>query len=211
MANGGVMTVIGVLLVCLTPDAVLALALTICGSYCRKQYSRRRTTLTTYNIDSAFKLRNVEPLYGFASGDPLRFRRALGHKDLFYIDFKDAIEAPLLKALLDASIVCHWLEIEGVQPAIPENAPVEVITAPQETKKSEGKESELPVDIVTNEVACGQSVDDASEMHWDRSASLSTTVMIESIVNAKVDSQHGQSMCYSQFLPSTCQDLCALV
>ena len=35
------------------------------------------------------------------------------------------IEAPLPKAPLDTSIVCHWLAIEGVQPAIPENAPVE--------------------------------------------------------------------------------------
>lgn len=35
------------------------------------------------------------------------------------------IEAPLPKAPLDTGIVCHWLAIEGVQPAIPENAPVE--------------------------------------------------------------------------------------
>ena len=35
------------------------------------------------------------------------------------------IEAPLPKAPLDAAVVCHWLAIEGVQPAIPENAPVE--------------------------------------------------------------------------------------
>ena len=30
-----------------------------------------------------------QPIYGFASGDPLRFRRALGHRDLFYVDDKD--------------------------------------------------------------------------------------------------------------------------
>ncbi|XP_070660649.1 uncharacterized protein [Malus domestica] len=35
------------------------------------------------------------------------------------------IEAPLPKAPLDTGIVCHWLAIEGVQPAIPENAPLE--------------------------------------------------------------------------------------
>ena len=35
------------------------------------------------------------------------------------------IEAPLPKAPLDTTIVCHWLAIEGVQPAIPENAAVE--------------------------------------------------------------------------------------
>lgn len=31
------------------------------------------------------------------------------------------IEAPLPKAPLDAAVVAHWLAIEGVQPAIPEN------------------------------------------------------------------------------------------
>lgn len=31
----------------------------------------------------------AQPIYGFASGDPLRFRRAAGHKDLFYIEEKD--------------------------------------------------------------------------------------------------------------------------
>lgn len=37
------------------------------------------------------------------------------------------IAAPLPKAPLDISISSHWLAIEGVQPAMPENAPVEGI------------------------------------------------------------------------------------
>ncbi|KAH7576668.1 hypothetical protein ACOSP7_002817 [Xanthoceras sorbifolium] len=111
----------------------------------------KRTTLTAEDVDGALKLRNVEPLYGFASGGPLRFRRAIGHRDLFYIDdkdvdFKDVIEAPLPKAPLDTSILCHWLAIEGVQPAIPENAPVEVIAPPPDGKSYEQKDG-LPVDI----------------------------------------------------------------
>ncbi|KAL5865318.1 hypothetical protein ACOSQ3_002832 [Xanthoceras sorbifolium] len=111
----------------------------------------KRTTLTAEDVDGALKLRNVEPLYGFASGGPLRFRRAIGHRDLFYIDdkdvdFKDVIEAPLPKAPLDTSILCHWLAIEGVQPAIPENAPVEVIAPPPDGKSNEQKDG-LPVDI----------------------------------------------------------------
>ena len=28
-------------------------------------------------------------MYGFASGDPLRFKRAVGHKDLFYLDDRE--------------------------------------------------------------------------------------------------------------------------
>lgn len=35
------------------------------------------------------------------------------------------IEAPLPKAPLDTAIVAHWLAIDGVQPAIPENPPPE--------------------------------------------------------------------------------------
>ncbi|PON94149.1 Transcription initiation factor [Trema orientale] len=112
----------------------------------------RRTTLTTDDVDSALKLRNVEPIYGFASGDHLRFKRAAGHKDLFYIDnkdveFKDVIEAPLPKAPIDVSVSAHWLAIEGVQPAIPENTPIEALAASSDGKKSEIKEDGLPIDL----------------------------------------------------------------
>ncbi|CAL5425204.1 unnamed protein product [Camellia sinensis] len=56
----------------------------------------KRTMLTTDDVDSALNLRNVE-----------------------------VTEVPLPKAPLYTSIACHWLAIEGVQPASPENAPVE--------------------------------------------------------------------------------------
>ncbi|KVH93169.1 Armadillo-type fold [Cynara cardunculus var. scolymus] len=142
----------------LSSDAALALApdveyrmREIMQEAIKCMHHSKRTTLTTDDVDSALSMRNVEPIYGLASGDPLRFKRALGHKDLFYIDdkdvdFKDVIEAPLPKAPLDTSVFCHWLAIEGVQPAIPENAPVEVIAAPPETKKAEQK-NDLPIDI----------------------------------------------------------------
>ncbi|KAM0863744.1 hypothetical protein ACQ4PT_044383 [Festuca glaucescens] len=90
----------------------------------------KRTVLTANDVDSALSLRNVESVYGFASDDPLWFKRDLGHMDLFYfddreVDFKEIIEAPLPKAPLDAGVVAHWLAIKGVQPAIPENPPID--------------------------------------------------------------------------------------
>uniref|UniRef100_A0A1J3HQU8 Transcription initiation factor TFIID subunit 6 n=1 Tax=Noccaea caerulescens TaxID=107243 RepID=A0A1J3HQU8_NOCCA len=108
----------------------------------------KRTILTAADVDGALNLRNVEPIYGFASGGPFRFRKAIGHRDLFYtddreVDFKDVIEAPLPKAPLDTELVCHWLAIEGVQPAIPENAPLQVIRAPAENKIHEQKDGPL--------------------------------------------------------------------
>ncbi|XAR67411.1 hypothetical protein NMG60_11002162 [Bertholletia excelsa] len=109
----------------------------------------KRTILTADDVESALKLRNVEPIYGFASGDSLQFKRAAGHKDLFYveekdIEFKDVMEAPMPKPPLGTTVVTHWLAIEGVQPAIPENAPNEV---PSDHKKSDYREDGAPVDI----------------------------------------------------------------
>ncbi|CAI0383761.1 unnamed protein product [Linum tenue] len=143
----------------LSSDAALALApdveyrlREIIQESIKSMRHSRRTTITADDVDAALTLRNVEPVYGFASGGPLRFKRAIGHKDLFYIDdkdvdFKDVIEAPLPKAPLDASLVCHWLAIDGVQPAIPENAPLQVIAPPSEGKNFEPKNELLPVDI----------------------------------------------------------------
>ncbi|EFJ13670.1 hypothetical protein SELMODRAFT_234732 [Selaginella moellendorffii] len=102
----------------------------------------KRSVLTTDDVNTALSLRNVEPLYGFASGDPLRFRRAVGHSDLFFIDdreldCKEITEAPLTKAPLDTAVMAHWLAIEGIQPAIPENVPIDPLSAPPEVKKSD--------------------------------------------------------------------------
>ncbi|CAI9088314.1 OLC1v1022616C1 [Oldenlandia corymbosa var. corymbosa] len=109
----------------------------------------RRTVLTSEDVDSALSLRNVEPIYGFASRKSLPFKRAAGHQDLYYIDekdveFKDVIEAPLPKAPLESAVVAHWLAIEGVQPAIPENAPPEVQS---DSRKAEYKEEGVSADI----------------------------------------------------------------
>ncbi|XP_062107265.1 transcription initiation factor TFIID subunit 6-like isoform X2 [Humulus lupulus] len=112
----------------------------------------RRTRLSVDDVDAALNLRNVEPIYGFSSGGQLRFKKAVGYRDLFYIDdrdvdFKDVVEAPLPKAPLDTAVFCHWLAIDGVQPAIPENAPVSVIAAPSDAKRSEHKDEGVAVDI----------------------------------------------------------------
>ncbi|XP_039170152.1 transcription initiation factor TFIID subunit 6-like isoform X2 [Eucalyptus grandis] len=112
----------------------------------------RRTALTVDDVDSALKLRNVEPIYGFASSDALRFKRAAGHNDLFYVDekdveFKDIVDAPLPRAPLDTAVSAHWLAIEGVQPAIPESPAFEGLTAASDGKKYENREDGISIDI----------------------------------------------------------------
>ncbi|KAB5516941.1 hypothetical protein GE09DRAFT_1159017 [Coniochaeta sp. 2T2.1] len=87
-----------------------------------------RTTLTVQDVSQAMKVLDVEPLYGYDSTRPLRYGEAsLGPgQPLFYIedeevDFEKLINAPLPKVPRDMSFTAHWLAIEGVQPAIPQN------------------------------------------------------------------------------------------
>ncbi|KAK3831106.1 MAG: transcription initiation factor TFIID subunit 6 [Linnemannia gamsii] len=92
----------------------------------------KRTKLTVDDINNALRVRNVEPLYGFSSADPTRFRRttvgssATGTTELFFVedeelDFETILSAPLPKVPMDVTYTAHWLAIEGVQPAIPQN------------------------------------------------------------------------------------------
>jgi len=46
-------------------------------------------------------------------------------KCFFLVGVMQIIGAPLPKAPLDTSVVAHWLAIEGVQPAIPENPAID--------------------------------------------------------------------------------------
>lgn len=43
------------------------------------------------------------------------------------MEWMQVLAAPLPKAPIETSVTTHWLAIEGVQPAIQENAPVEGI------------------------------------------------------------------------------------
>lgn len=113
----------------------------------------KRTAMTSDDVDNALELRKMEPIY-VASGNSLRFKRVGRHKDLFYVDdkdvdFREVIEAPLPKAPPDAAVFSHWLAIEGVQPAIPENAPLEVLITPFDNKKPDSKEDGFSTDIKT--------------------------------------------------------------
>ncbi|KAI6656550.1 Transcription initiation factor TFIID subunit [Oopsacas minuta] len=86
-----------------------------------------RNRLTTSDIDSAMRARNIEPVYGFNSDDviPLRMTSGVG-REVFYkeepeIDIGKILNSTLPKAPHEISLRAHWLAIEGVQPRIPEN------------------------------------------------------------------------------------------
>ncbi|GAX80021.1 hypothetical protein CEUSTIGMA_g7460.t1 [Chlamydomonas eustigma] len=90
----------------------------------------RRTRITTEDVNDAVRLRNFEPLYGFSNKDAAKYTRATGHPDMCVV--KDPIlpldkllEQPLPRPPVEVGLMPHWLFINGIQPIIPENAPLE--------------------------------------------------------------------------------------
>ncbi|CEP22332.1 unnamed protein product [Cyberlindnera jadinii] len=91
------------------------------------RHSKRRV-LSTTDIEKALKVLNVEPLYGYDVSRPLQFKEALvgNGQTLYYIDdeevdFEKLVNEPLPKVPRATTFTAHWLAIEGVQPAIPQN------------------------------------------------------------------------------------------
>ena len=89
----------------------------------------KRRELSCSDIDNSFKVKNIEPLYGFECADYIPIRHTSGGgKDIYYpddqeIDLVNLISSPLPKLPCEATLRAHWLAVEGVQPMIPENIP----------------------------------------------------------------------------------------
>jgi transcription initiation factor TFIID subunit 6 len=92
-------------------------------------HSKRRR-VTTADVDFALKNKNIEPLFGFSSAEHIPFRFASGGgRELFFneekeIDLGEVMTSTSIPKLpQDVSLKVHWLSIDGIQPAIPENPP----------------------------------------------------------------------------------------
>jgi transcription initiation factor TFIID subunit 6 len=89
----------------------------------------KRPKLSCEDVNNALRLRNLETLYGYSTESPQPFVRAVGAKDLFFVEdreleFNEIINGPLPKCPRDSTLTAHWLAVEGVQPAIPQNPAV---------------------------------------------------------------------------------------
>ncbi|SCZ97736.1 BZ3500_MvSof-1268-A1-R1_Chr4-3g07417 [Microbotryum saponariae] len=87
----------------------------------------RRTRLKVEDVDNALRVRNIEPLWGFASSSNLPFKKTVTSTGVVYhvedeeIDLSKAVKVDLPAVPREVSFTAHWLAIEGVQPLIKEN------------------------------------------------------------------------------------------
>ncbi|ORX55696.1 DUF1546-domain-containing protein [Hesseltinella vesiculosa] len=87
----------------------------------------KRSKMTVDDINAALRVKNVEPLYGYGHGEAQKFRKTVVNSQSIYftedeeLSFDTILNKPLPKIPLDVSFTAHWLAIEGVQPAIPQN------------------------------------------------------------------------------------------
>ena len=108
----------------------------------------RRKRMKCSDVDCAMRAKNVEPLYGLEFSEHHPFKHTTGgSKEYFYSDDKelelsDLINAPLPPLPVDTTLRAHWLAVDGVQPAIPENpAPSGVEEQKKEALGSSGAQS----------------------------------------------------------------------
>ncbi len=93
------------------------------------RHSKRRR-LVCSDIDHAMRAKNIEPLYGFDRAECPPFRHAtVAGKELYFpddreVDLIDLINSPLPRLPQEVTLRAHWLAVEGVQPAVPENPPL---------------------------------------------------------------------------------------
>ncbi|KAJ2758267.1 histone H4-like TAF Taf6, SAGA complex subunit, partial [Coemansia nantahalensis] len=99
----------------------------VIGEAAKFMQHSKRTKLTVADVNSALRVRNIEPIYGFETGRPVKFHKAAtALEDVFYvddeqIDLDTLLEEPLPSVPLEVVYTAHWLAIEGVQPQIQQN------------------------------------------------------------------------------------------
>ncbi|GJD08580.1 Transcription initiation factor TFIID subunit 6 [Galdieria sulphuraria] len=86
----------------------------------------KRTKLLPKDINSALRLENMEPIFGYSAPRRKQFRVVKSCPGLYVldddlVDLKRALDEPLPKAPFEPALEAHWLAVEGVQPAIWQN------------------------------------------------------------------------------------------
>lgn len=94
----------------------------------------KRARLCLDDIDNSFKIRNIEPQYGFVTKDFIPFRFASGGgRELHFqeekeLDLSEVLLTAAPKAPLEVSLRTHWLCVDGIQVWMTSSCPVDMFT-----------------------------------------------------------------------------------
>ncbi|KAL7713831.1 Transcription initiation factor TFIID subunit 6 [Entamoeba marina] len=124
-----------------------------------------RKYLSIQDINSALKVRNLEPYYGYNPAVPLYYQRLHSNHEMFVrqdtiVDLFESVHTPYFPDIpRDVNIGFHWLTVDGVQPLIPQNPPPETkerkiqeetIETKPIVRHSLSKELQMYYDMVTD-------------------------------------------------------------
>lgn len=164
----------------------------------------KRSILKTQDISNALRIMNIEPLYGYETTRSLSYKEAMvgPGQTLYYIDdddvdFEKIINQPLPKIPRATSFTAHWLAIEGVQPAIPQNPlPSEVKAIPPHVRGSQVTHSvsALAADVEVKPLV-KHVISKELQIYFDR--------VVEALIQPSKDDDQSQSSAGSNSSSST--------
>ncbi|KAG0140568.1 hypothetical protein CROQUDRAFT_665018 [Cronartium quercuum f. sp. fusiforme G11] len=135
----------------------------------------KRTKLLVEDVDYALRAKNIEPLWGFASTDTLAFRRTTSAAgNLYFVDDEEIDLTKIVNAQLppiprETSYTAHWLAVEGVQPAIPQNpSAAELKSHPAFRAQSSASTSETKSEHETSKSTSKQHLSRELRLYFDR-------------------------------------------
>eukprot|EP00798_Chlamydomonas_sp_ICE-L_P007790 gene7790-981_t len=116
----------------------------------------KRVKVTTEDINSALRLRNFEPLFGFSNKDPNKYMRAAGHPDVFFVQDKELAfdqigDEPLTHAPPWMSLPCHTVMFR---------------CAPLSQHADCGQASDAPPPLIVDEPLPRPPLDVSLMPHW---------------------------------------------
>jgi len=86
----------------------------------------KRIVLRVDDLAAAFRVLNIDPLYGITSRDALKFSSVGSTKGLYYVSEREvplsvAVQRELPSPPPSVTLTAHWLAIQGSQPMIAQN------------------------------------------------------------------------------------------
>ncbi|PVU95400.1 hypothetical protein BB561_001833 [Smittium simulii] len=116
----------------------------------------KRTKLLVSDVNSALKVRNLQPIYGYDLGAEIKYRGVSAPlEDIFYeeeeeVDLSDIFNEPAPTPPQPVIYSAHWLAIEGVQPSIPQNPSYEQLDLTTPLTVEQPKDKQISISSTSN-------------------------------------------------------------